>query len=171
MSEIIIPLKGTTRQGQEFDFSLDDGFLDGFGRDILEGLECKAHVAVRHRGDWVEVPLQITGRVKVLCDRCLEEMFLPVSVDETLSVRFDAEPEDVVEDDDNVIILREGTPELDLSQTLYDLVCVSVPMCRVHPEGECNPEAIARLSREEDAAAAGGNTPFLGLKDLLNGQE
>ncbi len=171
MSEIIIPLKGTTRRGQEFDFSLDDRFLEGFGRDILEGMECGVHVAVRHRGDWIEVSLQIAGRVKVLCDRCLEEMFLPVEVTETLSVRFDAEPEDVVEEDDNVIILREGTPELDLSQTLYDLVCVSVPMCRVHPEGECNPEAVARLSREEDGACGGGNTPFTGLKDMLEGQQ
>jgi len=170
MSEIIIPLHGTTHEGQEFDFSLNDSFLDDFGREMLEGLDCNAHLLVVHKGDWIEMHCTIDGNAKVLCDRCLEEMLMPVEVDEILTIRFDAEPEEVVNDDDNTIILREGTSEMDLSQLLYDLVCVSLPMCRTHPEGECNPEAIARLSREEDRQAE-VNTPFSGLKELLKKTE
>ena len=168
MSEIIIPLHGLTRGGQEFDFVLDDAFLEGFSRDVIEGLDAQAHLVAEQKGGWIEIHCTVVGQAKVECDRCSEELLMPVAIDEQLTVRFDAEPDDVVNDDDNVIILREGTAEMDMAQTLYDLICVSLPMQKVHPEGECNPAALSHLSDEADAAKdTQANTPFSGLKELL----
>lgn len=171
MSAIIIPLHGLTKGGQEFDYVLNDSFLDGFSHDVVEGLECDAHLKAEQRGGWIEIHCRLQGKARVLCDRCLDNLFLPVEIDQALTVRFDEDPEEVVNDDDNIIILREGTSEIDLSQTLYDLICVSLPMTKVHPEGECNPDALARLSKEEQAASEPMNTPFSGLKDLLKQKE
>ncbi|MBO4557945.1 MAG: DUF177 domain-containing protein [Bacteroidales bacterium] len=167
MSEIIIPLHGLTRSKQEFDFALEESFLDGFGREVIQGVNCAAHFTAQQKGDWIEIHCTVAGEVKVECDRCLEDLFLPVAIDETLTVRFDENPEEVVNEDDNNIILREGTSEMDMSQTLYDLICVSLPLQKVHPEGGCNPETIAHLAKEEEQAASGLNTPFSGLKELL----
>ncbi|MBP5505760.1 MAG: DUF177 domain-containing protein [Bacteroidales bacterium] len=168
MSEIIIPLHGLTRGGQDFDFVLDNSFLDGFSHEVIEGLDCMAHIVAGQKGSWIEIRCTVTGQAKVMCDRCLEELMMPVAIDQTLTVRYDAEPEDVVNEDDNIIILREGTSEVDLAQTLYDLICVSLPMQKVHPEGGCNPEALARLSSEAQMESQPAmNTPFSGLKELL----
>ena len=168
MSEIIIPLHGLTRGGQEFDFVLDDSFLDEFSHDVVQGLDCKAHVAAEQKGSWIEIHCTVTGQALVLCDRSLEDLRLPVVIDQMLTVRFDTEPEEVVNEDDNVITLLEGTSEFDLGQTLYDLTCVSLPMQKVHQQGGCNPEALARLSDEAQMERQPAmNTPFSGLKDLL----
>ena len=171
MSEIIIPLHGLTRGGQEFDFVLDSTFLDAFSHDVVGALDCKVHFVAEQKGGWIEIRCRANGCATVECDRCLEDLVLPVDIDELFTIRFDADPQDVVEEDDNTIILREGTAEMDFAQTLYDLVCVGLPMTRVHPEGGCNPEVIARLSREDTAAKESGNTPFSGLKDLLKQSE
>ena len=168
MSEIIIPLHGLTRGGQDFDFEIADSFLDEFSREVVQGLDCKAHIVAEQKGSWIEIHCTVQGTSQVVCDRCLEDLQMPVCIDQTLTVRFDAEPEDVVNEDDNVIILREGTSEIDLGQTLYDLVCVSLPMQKVHPAGECNPAALSRLSDESlNNAQAAANTPFSGLKEML----
>lgn len=167
MSEITIPLHGLTRGGQEFDFVLDDAFLDAFSHDVVAGLDAVAHFFAEQKGGWIEIHCTAEGSATVECDRCLEPLLLPLAVDQVLTVRFDSEPEEVVNDDDNTIILREGTSEMDFAQVLYDLICVSLPMTKVHPEGQCDPGAIGRLSREEDIAKESGNTPFSGLKDLL----
>ena len=37
--------------------------------------------------------------------------------------------------------------ELDLGQDVYDFVCISLPIQRVHPEGECNQETTKYLSK------------------------
>jgi len=168
MSEIIIPLHGLTRGGQEFDFVLGDDFLEGFSRDVIQGLDARTRLVAEQKGGWIEIHCTVTGQAKVECDRCLEDLLMPVDINQELTVRFDAEPEDVVNEDDNVIILREGTAEMDLAQTLYDLICVSLPMQKVHPEGKCDPAALSRLSNEADAQKdAPANTPFSGLKELL----
>ncbi|MBQ7253723.1 MAG: DUF177 domain-containing protein [Bacteroidales bacterium] len=166
--EIVIPLHGLTRGGQEFEFSLGDDFLERFSRDLIQGLDARADLVAEQKGGWIEIHCKVVGEAKVECDRCLEELQMPIGIDQRLTVRFDAEPGDVVNEDDNIIILREGTSEVDLAQTIYDLICVSLPMQKVHPEGQCSPAALSRLSDEADAKNdAPANTPFSGLKDLL----
>jgi uncharacterized metal-binding protein YceD (DUF177 family) len=60
-------------------------------------------------------------------------------------------------------------PEWDLSQAVYDYVCLSLPIQRVHPEGECNPDTVRFLSQverpDEEAAAS---SPFAALKGLFD---
>ena len=103
-------------------------FFEGFGNvDILDAdLEVTAHVL--SRGLTVEVSCTLTGSVTVACDRCLEDLVIPVDTafEETYT--------------------PEGG-ELDLSQDVYDYVCTSLPLQRVHPEGECNQETTKYLSK------------------------
>ena len=99
----------------------------------------------------VEAVLRLSGTVTVPCTRCLEALALPV----------EAQPSEV---------LTPGEyPEWDLSQAVYDYVCLSLPIQRVHPEGECNPDTVRFLSQverpDEEAAAS---SPFAALKGLFD---
>ena len=168
MSEIIIPLHGLSKGSQEFEFKLDDRFLDEFGNGVVNGVDGAAHFAVERKGSWIEIVCAVEGEAKVECDRCLEDLYLPVDTEQKLTVRFDADPEEVVNDDDNTIILVDGTSEIDLGQTVYDFICLSLPLQKVHPEGECNMETVSKIGI--DSSMEGqipANTPFSGLKDLL----
>ena len=110
----------------------------------------------------------ITGKVTVLCDRCLEELELPVDTGFKLSVKFGEGAETADAGDREIVMIPEGSQELDLSQFVYDYTCISLPMRRVHPEGECNPEALKYLSTEESAGdAPSAGSPFAALKDIL----
>ncbi|MCF0173502.1 MAG: DUF177 domain-containing protein, partial [Bacteroidales bacterium] len=91
----------------------------------MEDVDCVAEFAVSRESDWISVECNVRGKVKVICDRCLEDLFLPVAAQEKLTVRFDADWENVVNDDDNVIILPEGVSEVDLGQAVYDFICLS----------------------------------------------
>ena len=103
-------------------------FFEGFGTvDILDAdLEVTAHVI--SRGLTVEVSCTMAGSVTVACDRCLEDLVIPVDTafEETYT---------------------PAGGELDLSQDVYDYVCTSLPLQRVHPEGECNQETTKYLSK------------------------
>ena len=64
--------------------------------------------------------------------------------------------------------------ELDLSQFIYDYICVNMPLQRVHAEGKCNPQMMERLgglgSGKGNDAENGGetNSPFGVLQQLLD---
>jgi uncharacterized metal-binding protein YceD (DUF177 family) len=66
--------------------------------------------------------------------------------------------------------------ELDLTQFLYDYVCINLPLQKVHNEGECNPEMIAKLKNVSSGVQAkvvedNSNSPFSALKQMLEKKE
>ena len=131
-------------------------------------------VLVDKSGRYVGVDLDIEGTVVVACDRCLGELTLPVSVQPSFSVKFGDTSEgnaSAVDGDREIIFLPESDTDMDLSQIVYDYVCTSLPMLRVHPEGECDPATVKYLHSEDvsDVAepAAPADSPFAALKDLL----
>ena len=167
MSKLVIPVKNVVKGSQSFDFKVDKSFIDEFGNDFVLDTDCDVHVDEEKKGSWIEVLCKIKGKVVVECDRCLDPLALDVDQEELLVVRFDSDPETVEEDDDNVLILSEDETELDLGQVVYDYICLSVPIFRVHPDGQCNPDMLARLKAMAPAEPA-DNAPFSGLEDLLN---
>ncbi|MCF0165275.1 MAG: DUF177 domain-containing protein [Bacteroidales bacterium] len=165
MNEIVISVKGLTSEAQAFHFQVDTNFMKSFGELVLSA-DCKAEIVAAKRGDWIEAKVKIDGSVVVECDRCLDELVLPVAVDEKMAVRFDKNPESVENTDDNVLILHEGETSVDFSQSVYDFICLCIPLQKVHPDGECNPEMLARIGAVEPENRA-EDSPFSGLKDLL----
>lgn len=168
MSTMIIPVKNTVKGSQSFDFKVDKGFLEEFGNDFVLDVDCDVHVDEEKKGSWIEVLCKIKGTVVVECDRCLDPLPVEVDQEQLLVVRFDSDPQTVEEEDDNVLILPEDQTELDLGQTVYDFICLSIPIVKVHPEGQCNPDMMARLKELEAEEQPERNAPFSGLKDLLN---
>ena len=82
-----------------------------------------------NHGLTIGVKAAIAGSVTVPCDRCLENLVIPVdtSFEETYTPESDV---------------------LDISQEVYDYVLTSLPMVRVHPEGECNGETTKYLEEQ-----------------------
>ena len=98
---------------------------------------------------------EITGEVEVACDRCLENFYTPVDFDGSLVVRFSSEREGYDVDrhtgfDDEILWLSPDTDAIDLSEYLYESIYLSLPMQRVHPDGECDPDMLARFVQAPD---------------------
>ena len=113
------------------------------------------------------IDCRIDGKVIVECDRCLEDLVIPIDIDRALSVKFAKESEE--SDDDDIMILDERDADLDLNQFVYDYICLAVPLQKIHPDGECDIEMIKRIAGEDKTKGQNGDdTPFSNLKDLLN---
>ncbi|MBQ0077244.1 MAG: hypothetical protein KBS55_01235 [Bacteroidales bacterium] len=97
-------------------------FKDFENQEILS-----ADLAIVCEVDYLErsldVKCSIDGTVTVICDRCLE----PLDID--VHTGFDAHD------------------QTEFSQDIYDYVCASLPMIRVHADGGCNEETIKYLKR------------------------
>ena len=103
-------------------------FFESFGNEDILAADLQVTAHVTFRGITAEVSCTVTGTVTVPCDRCLEDLIIPVdtSFGETYAPLGD---------------------ELDFSQDVYDYVCTSIPLQRLHPEGDCNQETTKFLSK------------------------
>lgn len=98
-------------------------------------------------GDSFRFAYHIEGQVRVVCDRCLEEVSLPVVFDDVVKVCND----DDYEDNGEAVVIPSSQLTYDMAWDIYELIDVHLPLQRVHPEGECNADMLSRFSIEEDS--------------------
>ena len=166
----IIPLNGLAAGENRFSWHAGREFFEAFENAEILDADLDVAVSVEKSGRYVGVDCEIDGDVTVACDRCLEDLRMPISTDVMLSVKFGDEEssEEHQEGEREIVFVPEGDAEMDMSQIIYDYVCLALPMQRHHDEGECNPEAVRYLGGgepvkvEEDA-----NNPFAALKELM----
>ena len=94
------------------------------------------------------------GYVIVECDRCLEEMELPIESYDELIVKYGEREETETEE---VVVISPKEHDLDVSQFIYEYISLQVPMRNVHDEEEngqsCDPavlKALEDLQPKED---------------------
>lgn len=176
--DFVVPLNGLAQGRNEFRRSAGKEFFDRFENSEILDADLSVTVSVEKSGRFTGVDCEIEGHVTVSCDRCLEDLQLPVNTGFKLSVKFGpaapgAEPGasgPETEGDREIVILPENDTDLDLSQVVYDYVCLSLPVQRVHEEGGCNPDAVKYLNSPDGGSLGGekdAQTPFESLKSLL----
>lgn len=166
LNHITIPLKGLTHGEHVFDFVLNGEFFQAFENTQIKDADCSVSVKVYRQQTVMDVECDMRGFVIVECDRCLDDLTLKIDVKRGLTVGFGAV--DLDDESDDVMVIDSNVGEVDLDQFVYDYICLSLPLVKVHPEGKCDPEMLRRLSAgsaEEQEEAP--ESPFSGLKDLL----
>lgn len=125
--------------------------LDGELFKVLESNEvkdaaCEANVTLNIAKRSISAHIDITGKVTVECDRCLEDCIIPIQFNGDLDITI-ADTEG--EYDGEHMTIAHGN-NLNLAQYLYESVVISLPIRRVHPEGECNEDMLARFTKAEE---------------------
>ena len=128
MQPFVVNLNELGRGESLYSQSAGKEFFESFGNQEILDADIRVEATILNRGVSVDVEAQIDGSVTVLCDRCLEPLEIPVGTDfqETYT--------------------PEGA-ELDFRQEVYDFVCISLPLQRVHEDGKCNPDTTKFLSK------------------------
>ena len=168
---IVIPVRGLPAGESSFRFAIGKEFFQAFENTQIKDADCSVKVSVIRHQTLLDVVCEIGGFVVVECDRCLEDLTLKVDVEPHLTVGFGTvDVDEIGEVDDDVLVIDRSESELSLDQFVYDYICLSLPIVKVHPEGKCNPEMLRYISEAESAKVQEDtetSRPFEGLKDLL----
>jgi len=142
-----IPLAGLKEARYTYDFKIGDDFFEAFeGSEIKRG-EFRAMVVLEKRSTHIELDIAINGRAEVVCDRCLDTFYLPVSSANRLFVKQGREWEEA---DPDMVTMPLDEHEIDLSQFFYEYIHLALPLKRIHPDDSkgrttCNREMIRKL--------------------------
>ncbi len=134
----------------EFDIHVNNAFFKHFeGSEISEG-DVEVYIDVEKSSTFMVLEVGMEGKVKVVCDRCLDEYFEPIEFEGRLTVSFVGGLEDDENSEDEVMNMQPGDTEVNLALYIYESICLSLPMQRFHPNDEhgnstCNKEMLAKL--------------------------
>ncbi|MDX2061489.1 MAG: DUF177 domain-containing protein [Bacteroidia bacterium] len=102
----------------------------------------------------IDVHLELTGWVELACDRCLVPYRFALATQGRLVYSHDPVAQDT--DDDTLRFLRRDAQWLDLTDELYEIAALCVPLRKVPencPGPQCPPEVLARLLDDEPTDA------------------
>lgn len=168
--DYILPIKGMSVGRHDFKFSIDNEFFKIIENSLVKDARLEIVLNVDKKNTHILLEMDANGFVETECDRCLDSISFPVDIKGKLLVKFVRSCEE--EETDEVMILDPSEAELDLSQFIYDYVCLSLPIYKTHPQGECNKEMESKLSGymigKTQADSLEKKTPFDKLKDIVN---
>lgn len=166
-----IAYKGLGTGRHEFDFKVGDAFFKEFGGTDILGGDIDVKVSMLKQETLLQLDFTITGAVRTECDRCLDEVTLPVSEQTTLYVRFSETEE---ESDGEIMWISPNESEIDLGQYIYETIYLGLPAVRAHQISACNKDMLSRLTvigKEEfekivEQKVSGAVSPWSKLEEL-----
>ena len=143
LEQFKIDLKRLTDEVTTLEFDLDNRFFAALDSSELRQGALHVSVSIRKATGFFELQFHSEGTVTVTCDRCLDDMDLPISTDNRLVVKLGT----AYSEEDDVIIVSEDEGILDTSWLIYEFVMLAIPIKHVHAPGKCNP-AMSKVLEE-----------------------
>jgi uncharacterized metal-binding protein YceD (DUF177 family) len=140
-----IKLKDLKNPTEVFEYDITDNFfkkIDSPEHEVEKGW-VKAKVTVVKKEKIFEMNFEIDGTVLVPCNRCLDEMEIPVNYKEKLKVKFGQS----FSEENETVIVPESEGAINIAWFLYEFIVVSIPIKHVHAPGECNKTMVSKLKR------------------------
>lgn len=142
-NEFIIQFVGLNIGTHRYEFKIDKSFFEGVEDTLIEDANVHVELALEKKETMMIAEFSLSGTVATPCDRCNDPMEVKIHGDYRIVYKFGTE----VSEDENLVILHPETFELDFSAPLYELLVISLPARKIHPEGECNEEVMGLYNK------------------------
>jgi len=149
MEALRIDLKEINRKDYPLTLTLDDSFFASLDQDEILGGNAEVTLEAREKaGGICQLKYAVSGTVRVLCDRCLDEMEISVEAADEVELCYeDSDCGQAGGGDGEVKAVPAGVRYYDMSWDIYETLALSLPIQRVHGEGQCNEGMIEQLNR------------------------
>ena len=139
-----VELKNLSPGVHEYEYFLENKFFVDIDGDEVQKGKVKVNLTVKRTSMEFDMNFQLEGIVYVPCDRCLDDMELPVSTQNKLVVKFGKE---YAEESEEIVIIPEEEGEINLAWFIYEFIALAIPMKHIHAPGKCNKAMSSKLKK------------------------
>ncbi len=127
------------KQGKhEFEYHIGDAFFALFEHSLIEKGDLKVVVVLDKTDRLIDAHFSIKGTIELICDRTLRPFNQDINISEQIIFQYADKYEEMNE---SLVHIPHGEHQLDLSSFLYELICVEVPMRKLHPDLETDEDS------------------------------
>jgi uncharacterized metal-binding protein YceD (DUF177 family) len=170
LNSFVINFAGLKKGNHKFNFNIDNKFFEGFDYFDFKSADIECKLELEKQETLLSLILKINGNIVIPCDVSMEFFEMPVLGSFNLAVKFGDRFND---ESDEILILPHGSYQLNISQYIFEMVVLKVPLKRVHPgikDGSLNSDILNRLKLlepKEKKNSSELDSRWDKLKDLL----
>ncbi|WP_315353084.1 DUF177 domain-containing protein [Phocaeicola abscessus] len=135
-----IELKKMSVDSAHYEFTLDEEFFRNLQASEVQKGALNVFIDVCREQDSFVLTFRTEGSVTVACDRCLDDLELPISSVDRLRVKWGK----TYAESDDAVVVPEEEGFIDVAWLMYELIVLRIPMKHVHEAGLCNEEMIRK---------------------------
>ncbi len=146
LNEFLIPFIGLKLGKHQFDYQINKTFFEAFDYDEFESSDIKVNLVLEKKSTFMELNFKHKGTIFVPCDITNEMFDMPIKAKFRLVVQ---SGEEFNNDNDELLILPHGEHQIDVSQYIYEMIVLSIPLRKAHPgikDGTLKSEALDKLN-------------------------
>lgn len=172
-----LPLKSLAPGVHEFDYTVDKQFFVNMEYTDVRDADMAVHLTIDYHGDIYRLNFEIAGTLTMLCDRCLDDLILPIDTSYNINVEYG---DDYNDESDDLLVIPTSDNDLNVAYMIFDTIVLQIPMKHVHPAGQCNRAMSALLKKHRagtdaiedellDSVEEDGDAPIDPRWDALRG--
>lgn len=138
-----VDLRGMKAASATFSMDIDNEYFANIdGPEVQKGKADVITTVTANHGKF-DIRFDIHGMVIVTCDRCLDEMELPINTTGNISVKLG----ETFGEEGDTIIVPEKDGFINVAWYIYEFVALAIPIKHVHAPGKCNRDMTTRLDK------------------------
>ena len=143
-NQYIIPLDGLGEKSYDFDFKADNAFFQSYDKGEIKGGEVDVKVTLTKKKTSMLLNFDLSGTVKLTCDRCLELYDQPIAISDEILVNYGDETN--FDTNSDAVTLSRDASEIDISEFIYEYSHFALPIAHYHPDdADGNPTCNAKM--------------------------
>lgn len=152
LKEFKIEIFGLSNSTHEFNFGFNDDFFTHFENSLVSKGKGTCYVHLTKTDSMITLGLSIKGSIELECDRSLELFDFPIEVSKEIIYKYGDEEKELSED---VFVILKGEQEINIATFLYESISLEVPMKKLHPKFQNDPDTdeMIYISEEQEEAS------------------
>ena len=149
-NQYIIPLDGLAEKEYTFAFKADNAFFQSYEGGEIKGGEVDVKVTLLKKKTSMLMNFDLSGTVKLTCDRCLELYNQPIEISDEILVNYGDETN--FDTNSDAVTLSRDANSIDVSSFIYEYSHFALPIAHYHPEDAdgnptCDPKMIDLIDK------------------------
>ncbi|HOZ29980.1 MAG TPA: DUF177 domain-containing protein [Bacteroidales bacterium] len=153
LAQYSIPFRELDNSDHEYNFTVSDSFFKCFENSEIFGSDIEVKLILSKKSCSLDLNISLCGKVKIKCDRCLEEYYEDINFNDNIGVEFGDETN--FDTNEDYVILDRNANEINISQFVFEFAHFALPLVHYHPNDKdgksgCNPKMIEALQKYSD---------------------
>ncbi len=149
LAQYVINFGGLNEGSHEFEFKLEKKFFEHFDYDEFNRCKIVVKVKLIKKSNLLELRFYCNGTINLNCHVSNEPFDYPHNSNMNLAVKFGP---GFNNDNEQLLVLPKGSYQLNISQQLYEMIVLSLPIKIIHPgivDGTLKSDILNRLELYE----------------------
>lgn len=137
LKEFLIQFQGLKNGIHQFEYQINSKFFKNFEDSALHDVDIEVQLEMDRQTNMLVLDFEFEGTMKAECDRCLEQIDMPIDGELRLMIKFSEEEK---EEEDDVVYIHPESPGLNVAKFIYEAIHLGIPFRKVKPECDDTPE-------------------------------